>query len=238
MISPFLTQTRTFQRRLFQYALEMTGGDVGWAAGSLGVSEIYFRLRAEQLGGVFDLSEVNNDFDNDIWDDVYEDPEAVEPELETAGESLDPFNIAQESVQPEPVVELPREEYKKPTIAQQPELLSKIDAILNMPAAVAPEVVPQETASVPLQDAEISEDKPVEVRGRKPAVSPNPKFMTRKQVEDLLGLSTTGVMRLRAKGDLNAILDPSIAALLFDKDQVEEYARKRAEAREAKRADS
>lgn len=242
MTSPFLNQTRIFQRRLFQYALESTGGDVGWAAGTLGISETFFRLRAEQLGGVLEGTEINADIENDLWDDIYEDEDVP------TSESLEPV----EEVLPQ-----------KPT--QQPEFLSKIDSILaggspvqeeppTPPVSEAPlEIVPQETFSmVKLQEEQnkrsaefsqaalltsVGDPKPMESRGRKPAVSPNPeKFMTRREVETLLGLSTTGVMRLRAKGDLSAIHDPSLDALLFDREQVEEFARKRTEEREAKKA--
>jgi hypothetical protein len=235
--APFFIQTRTFQRGLLKYAFEETGGDLEWASAILGVSEEFFRIQSLRLGGVFPGSTANEPPLEvaQVSAQVSTESQKVE-EAPTPVE--EPIEASSSSVQE---VSSPSEE--EPSIKDKAEEPKEEDIPLEASETVVAPIVPLVVSTVPLQD-ETADEAPAEgeeeeeTRGRKPAVSPDPKFMTRREVELVLKLSTAGVLRLRSRGDLEAISSPELGgALLFPREKVEEFAKKRTELREKRKTD-
>lgn len=268
-IAPFNVQTRAFHRRILNYAYTETGGDIVWAAATLGLTEEVFLELAQRLGGVlpgmdiiepfwtsFD-SESDSEIDNE--DNEIEEKESEETTEESKEEDWDDDKFPSVfTCRKCNTISAPHhscdcganskvhinEDVWDPFI-QKEETESSFEPLTNLETSeefveteIKTEEIASETEVVPTKREPLIVEVPTLInlvetnkngngRGRPPVSSPDPNFMTRKDVEGFLNLSTSGVMRLKAKGDLEAILDEKLGVWLFNKEKVEEYAKKK-----------
>lgn len=252
--APYFIQTRMFQRGLLKLAFDETGGDIEWASATLGISEEFFQLQATRLGGVFPGSDVH---EPPLEAGVAASAASSAPNV-TLSASNAAFGGTKAETKPEakpkvpsPLLDLiPALDIEIPIGLQAVEKKKpvedlKVEVAEELFLGEASEESSEESAEASVEEGEgelqpaseetQSDEEKISRAGRRPAVSPDPNFLTRREVETLLNLSTSGVLRLHTRGELEGVHNTDLDALLFSKEKVEEFARKRAEQREKRK---